>query len=152
MDAIYPGTFNLGKLKWGAKFDYEYVENYKVLQNAFDKNGIKKHIDVDKLVKAKYQDNLEFCQWIKRYFDLNYSGEPYNALQRRKGQDIFYILGGNKVGAPPKKAVGGAGKTYVGKAAASNGAGASSGYGPPAGGVVKKSGGMGGGASSAEMK
>ena len=73
MDAIYPGTFNLSKVKWGAKFDYEYVENYKVLQNAFDKNGIKKHIDVscrwfsylfsqvDKLVKAKYQDNLEFC-------------------------------------------------------------------------------------------
>ena len=31
MDAIYPGTFNLSKVKWGAKFDYEYVENYKVL-------------------------------------------------------------------------------------------------------------------------
>eukprot|EP00355_Strombidium_rassoulzadegani_P006343 CAMPEP_0168614682 /NCGR_PEP_ID=MMETSP0449_2-20121227/4108_1 /TAXON_ID=1082188 /ORGANISM="Strombidium rassoulzadegani, Strain ras09" /LENGTH=94 /DNA_ID=CAMNT_0008655385 /DNA_START=48 /DNA_END=332 /DNA_ORIENTATION=+ len=54
MDAIYPQTFSLGKIKWGAKFDYEFVENYKVLQNAFDKNGIKKHIDVDKLVKAKY--------------------------------------------------------------------------------------------------
>ena len=86
MDAIYPGTFSLSKVKWGAKFDYEYMDNYKVLQNAFDKNGIKKHIDVDKLVKARYQDNLEFCQWIKRYFDLNYSGEPYNALERRKGQ------------------------------------------------------------------
>ena len=47
MDAIYPGSFNLSKVKWGAKFDYEYVENYKVLQNAFDKNGIKKHIDVN---------------------------------------------------------------------------------------------------------
>ena len=47
MDAIYPGTFNLSKVKWGAKFDYEYVENYKVLQSAFDKNGIKKHIDVN---------------------------------------------------------------------------------------------------------
>lgn len=47
MDAIYPGTFNLSKVKWGAKHDYEYVENYKVLQNAFDKNGIKKHIDVN---------------------------------------------------------------------------------------------------------
>lgn len=72
MDAIYPGTFNLSKVKWGAKFDYEFVENYKVLQSAFDKNGVKRHIEVsekcsnqilqvDKLVKAKYQDNLEFC-------------------------------------------------------------------------------------------
>jgi len=84
MDAIYPNSFSLAKVKWGAKFDYEYVENYKILQSAFDKNGIKKHIDVDKLVKAKYQDNLEFCQWLKRYFDLNYSGEPYDARARRK--------------------------------------------------------------------
>ena len=54
MDAIYPGTFNFSKVKWGAKHDYEYIENYKVLQNAFDKNGVKRYIDVDKLVKAKY--------------------------------------------------------------------------------------------------
>ena len=47
MDAIYPGSFSISKVKWGAKFDYEFVENYKVLQNAFDKNGIKKHIDVN---------------------------------------------------------------------------------------------------------
>ncbi len=100
MDCIFPNSFNLGKVKWGAKHEYEYVENYKVLQNAFDKNGIKRHIDVDKLVKAKYQDNLEFCQWLKRYFDLNYSGEPYDARGRRKGQDLFYIMGGNKVAAP----------------------------------------------------
>ena len=118
MDAIYPGSFNLSKVKWGAKFDYEFVENYKVLQSAFDKNGIKKHIEVDKLVKAKYQDNLEFCQWIKRYFDLNYSGEPYNALQRRKGANIYYIMGGNKVAPPQQKQAamsGGTGKTYSGK-------------------------------------
>jgi len=31
MDAIYPGTFNLSKVKWTAKFDYEFVDNYKVL-------------------------------------------------------------------------------------------------------------------------
>jgi RP/EB family microtubule-associated protein len=48
MDAIYPNTFSLAKVKWGAKFDYEFVENYKILQNAFDKNGVKKHIDVRK--------------------------------------------------------------------------------------------------------
>ena len=102
MDAIYPGTFSIAKVKFGAKFDYEFVENYKVLQNAFDKNGVKRHIEVDKLVKAKYQDNLEFCQWIKRYFDLNYSGQPYNGAERRKGQPFFYIMGGNKV-APPTK-------------------------------------------------
>jgi RP/EB family microtubule-associated protein len=147
MDAIYPGSFNLSKVKWGAKFDYEFVENYKVLQSSFDKNGIKKHIEVDKLVKAKYQDNLEFCQWIKRYFDLNYSGEPYNALQRRKGNNIFYIMGGNKVAPPSHKQAAmnaGSGKTYSGKPS-----GASSGsVGVPA--ARKFGGGGGDGGASAE--
>jgi RP/EB family microtubule-associated protein len=56
---------------------------------------------------------------------LNYSGEPYNALERRKGCDLFYIMGGNKV-APPKKAgtagisgpSGSTGKVYTGKSGA----------------------------------
>lgn len=30
-------------------------------------------------------------QWLKRYFDLNYNGEPYDAVGRRKGQDFYYI-------------------------------------------------------------
>ncbi len=85
LDALYPGTVQVGKIKWNAKHDYEYVENYKVLQQAFAKNDIKRHIEVDKLTKAKYQDNLEFCQWLKRYFDINYNGQPYDALARRKG-------------------------------------------------------------------
>ena len=50
----------MSKVKWNAKHDYEFVENFKVLQQGFAKNDMKKHIDVDKLIKAKYQDNLEF--------------------------------------------------------------------------------------------
>lgn len=49
MDAIYPGTFQFSRVKWGAKHEYEFVENYKVLQNAFDKNSVKRHVDVAKL-------------------------------------------------------------------------------------------------------
>mmetsp|Transcript_96401 Transcript_96401/g.132721 ORF Transcript_96401/g.132721 Transcript_96401/m.132721 type:complete len:120 (+) Transcript_96401:348-707(+) len=39
---------------------------------------------------------------MKRYFDLNYNGEPYDAVTRRKNQDLFYILGAGKVAPPPK--------------------------------------------------
>jgi RP/EB family microtubule-associated protein len=52
------------------------------------------------LVKAKYQDNLEFLQWMKKFFEINYNGEPYDALAKRKGQDLFYIMGGDKVAKP----------------------------------------------------
>jgi RP/EB family microtubule-associated protein len=41
---------------------------------------------VPKLCRAKPLDNLEFLQWIKRYFDLHYGGHEYNALERRGGK------------------------------------------------------------------
>jgi RP/EB family microtubule-associated protein len=44
-------------------------------------------------MKAKYQDNLEMLQWIKKFFDLNYSGAPYDAVARRKGANL-YLIGG----------------------------------------------------------
>ena len=39
-------------------------------------------------------------QWLKRYFDINYNGEPYDAVGRRKGADFFY-LGGTGVTHKP---------------------------------------------------
>ena len=37
------------------------------------------------MAKAKYQDNLEFAQWLKRYHDLNCGdrGNNYQARERR---------------------------------------------------------------------
>ena len=46
---------------------------------------------------------------MKSYFDKNYNGEPYDALARRKNQDLVLILGGGKVQAPVKKSAGAVG-------------------------------------------
>ncbi len=59
----------MSRVNWGAKSSHEYVANYKLLQNAFNKHNIQRHVDVDKLIRGKYQDNLEFCQWLKAFFD-----------------------------------------------------------------------------------
>lgn len=40
IDSIYPGSFAFAKVKWNAKHEFEFVNNYKVLQQAFSKNGI----------------------------------------------------------------------------------------------------------------
>jgi RP/EB family microtubule-associated protein len=93
MDKLYPGTFNFGAVKWGAKNDFEYMDNYKVLNNAFVKNGVKKNLEVDKLVKCRLLDNTEMCQWIKKYFELHYGGHDYDPIGRRKGQEMHYIGG-----------------------------------------------------------
>jgi hypothetical protein len=36
-------------------------------------------IPVDRLVKGRFQDNFEFIQWFKKFFDANYDGRPYDA-------------------------------------------------------------------------
>jgi len=85
MDAIYPGKVSLQKVKFDAKTEYDFINNFNVLQEVFTKVGIDKKIDVPKLVQGKFQDNLEFLQWMKRYFDLHYNAEEntYDAVGRR---------------------------------------------------------------------
>lgn len=44
-------------------------------------------VPIDKLVKGRFQDNFEFLQWFKKFFDANYSRtEPYDALAMRGGE------------------------------------------------------------------
>ncbi len=63
------------KVNWNAKYEYDSLNNYKLLQQAFNKLDISKPVDCENLGKAKPQDNLEFLQWLKVYFDKNYKGE-----------------------------------------------------------------------------
>jgi RP/EB family microtubule-associated protein len=42
-------------------------------------------IPVERLVKCRFQDNLEFLQWVKKYWDTYFPGGNYDALTRRKG-------------------------------------------------------------------
>lgn len=65
------------------------MSNYKLLQAAFTKNNVSRHVDVDKLIRAKYQDNLEFCQWLKAFFDMSGAdgGDGYDPVAvRAKGK------------------------------------------------------------------
>ena len=44
-------------------------------------------VPIDRLVKGRFQDNFEFLQWFKKFFDANNSGtEPYDALAMRGGE------------------------------------------------------------------
>ncbi|GAA5986970.1 hypothetical protein JCM11641_002271 [Rhodosporidiobolus odoratus] len=84
LDTIF-GDVPMSKVKMNAKQEYEYLSNFRVLQNSFKAHGIDKPIPVDRLVKCKMQDNLEFLQWLKKYWDLNYPGGEYDAVGRRGG-------------------------------------------------------------------
>ncbi len=113
------------QVDFNAKNDYEYINNYKILQAAFTKLGIDKvgvrnppatwlsvrdpppatwlscclfkalldtnvccfvqHVEVNKLIRARPLDNIEFMQWLKSYFDSHSNGQNlnYDAAARR---------------------------------------------------------------------
>lgn len=84
MDAAFPGQIPLSKANFNAQYDYEFSSNFKILQTHLVKIKCDKVVPTDRLTKAKYQDNLEFMQWMKRFFEMQFSGEPYDAKARRK--------------------------------------------------------------------
>ena len=76
----------MSRVKFNANTDYAYLENFKILSNTFRKHAIDRPLPVADLIKCKMQDNLEFLQWTKKYWDQYYPGGDYDALARRKGQ------------------------------------------------------------------
>ena len=100
----------MSKVDFSCRDSYEFVKNYKLLQACFTKNSINKvygdstgfyselqQIDVERLIRGKYQDNFEFMQWLKWFFDTHYNfdGPEYDAVGRRSrskgGRGIFQI-------------------------------------------------------------
>jgi RP/EB family microtubule-associated protein len=111
-ELIFPGSIPLSRVNWESKSDYEHIQNYKLLQVAFTKHRVQRHVDVDKLIRAKYQDNLEFCQWLKAFYDqsgvFREDYDPAAARARGKGGVKFNSLwsssGGSSKAPPPPKA------------------------------------------------
>jgi RP/EB family microtubule-associated protein len=83
IDAIHPGKVPMSKLKWAAKTEPDYIHNFKVLQQALNSLNVTRAVDVQKLVRGKYQDNLEMLQWFHCYYDRNGPAADYDPVRRR---------------------------------------------------------------------
>lgn len=102
--------------------------------DAFTRHQVDRIINVEQLIKCKMQDNLEFLQWTKRYWDQYYPGGDYDAVGRRRASG----------GAPPAASVSRA------SAGTARRAGGSTPSGGPRVGGAKSS--IGGGAASAALQ
>lgn len=85
MDSIY-GDIPMHRVKFNATAEYEFSTNFKVLQSCFTRHKIEKTVYVEKLVRCRFQDNLEFLQWIKRFWAQNKDESEYDAEARRKNR------------------------------------------------------------------
>lgn len=102
LDSIYEDV-PMSKVNFDSKNEYEHLNNMKVLQLAFNKHGITKKIQVERLVKCRLQDNLELLQWFKKYWseNKNFNAE-YNPVLRRKAKRVVSSRASSGNGmAPP---------------------------------------------------
>jgi microtubule-associated protein, RP/EB family len=130
----------MSRVKFNATSEYQYLENFKLLSNAFRKHHVDRPIPVEMLIKCKMQDNLEFLQWSKRYWDQYYPGGDYDALARRKGQGGVGGVGTPTAAPAAARSSGGAARRPVGGTAA----------GAPR--TTSRQAGAGGGAASAVLQ
>ena len=92
----------MSKVKFNVNTEYLYLQNFKVLQSTthlaqcrsyqgsnlldtFTRHNVDRPIPVEALIKCRMQDNLEFLQWTKRFWDQYFPGGEYDAIARRKG-------------------------------------------------------------------
>ncbi|XP_012274723.1 microtubule-associated protein RP/EB family member 1 isoform X5 [Orussus abietinus] len=89
MDMLFPGSVPLKRVKFRTNLEHEYIQNFKILQGGFKKMNVDKIVPIDRLVKGRFQDNFEFLQWFKKFFDANYVLErEYDALAMRGGEPM----------------------------------------------------------------
>merc|ERR550532_3904810 len=104
---LFPGSISLKKVKFATQLEHEFIQNFKILQNSFKKMNVDKVVPVEKLIKGRFQDNFEFLQWFKKFFDANYDGVEYEAYDARGGVSLG--AGGQEGRAGAGGAGGGAG-------------------------------------------
>lgn len=114
MDMLFPHSIQLKKIKFKTKLEHEYIQNFKLLQAAFKKVNVDKIVAVDKLVKGRFQDNFEFIQWFKKFFDANYGGQEYDAVTMRGGSEMAGPGGLQSVSRMPVKTTNGTSGTHLG--------------------------------------
>ncbi|KAH8261558.1 hypothetical protein KR044_011181 [Drosophila immigrans] len=74
MEMIFPNCINLKRVKMLAKLEHESFHNMKLFQGALTRLKLDKTIPVDRLIKGRFQDNFEFLQWFKKFFDSQAPG------------------------------------------------------------------------------
>ncbi|KAL6743692.1 hypothetical protein Aduo_016708 [Ancylostoma duodenale] len=99
-DFLFPGSIPLKKVKWNSHLELDWLGNWKIVQTSWKTLGVEKVVPVDRLIKGKFQDNFEFLQWFKKFFDANYDGHEYNPLDARGGEPLPAETAPGKPSAP----------------------------------------------------
>ncbi|XP_058618306.1 DNA (cytosine-5-)-methyltransferase 3 beta, duplicate b.2 isoform X1 [Onychostoma macrolepis] len=81
MHIIHPGSVDINKVKFTAKENADILDNYNLLQEAFNKAHIKKELELKLLVNGDTLKTLDLLSWFKDLYDLNFAKQKYNTQE-----------------------------------------------------------------------
>merc|ERR1719250_65130 len=102
---LWPEKVIIKKVKFDAKLEHAFIENWKVLQESFKRLQIAKEVPIQRLVKGRFQDNFEFLQWFYKFYTINDSGrsEDYDPVAVRGNTGGGTGITKSPVKRPPTK-------------------------------------------------
>lgn len=90
MDILFPGSVPLKRVKYCTNLEHDFLNNLKIFQNTLVAMQVEKTVPIDRLIKGRFQDNFEFLQWFKKFFDANYDGKEYDPVGVRNHHPMAY--------------------------------------------------------------
>ncbi|XP_022226076.1 microtubule-associated protein RP/EB family member 1 [Drosophila obscura] len=111
MELIFPSCINLKRVKMSAKLEHECLHNLKLFQGAFTRLKLDKTVPIDRLIKGRFQDNFEFLQWFKKFFDSQAPGlenikSAANAPIPKPIKPRVFVKGQVRTVSPPSSDIG----------------------------------------------
>jgi RP/EB family microtubule-associated protein len=81
-NALFPNIINIQRIQKNPNSEFQILNNYKLLQSGFSKVKISRDVNVERLIKCRLQDNLEFLQWFGKLWcenNKNFSFSSYSS-------------------------------------------------------------------------
>ncbi|XP_078112108.1 uncharacterized protein LOC144521415 [Sander vitreus] len=96
---------DLSRVRFQSNDMVDIIHNYSLLQAAFRKLGVLRHIPVKDLMERNSKVAVTFLHWFKVFFDRNNNkGREYHALEARGGQSMVPAdSDGHSSQTPPQK-------------------------------------------------
>jgi RP/EB family microtubule-associated protein len=105
LDSLFTDEFPLRRVSFKAKAEHESLKNYKLIQEFFMRKGIAKTVDIEKMMKGRPMDNLEFLQWLRGFYDEHQQGPvTYDAASRRKNCGLVVPASSSRLAAGGQRA------------------------------------------------
>lgn len=119
MDVLFPSCVPMKRVKFCTNVEHDFLNNLRIFQNALVQLKVDRSVPIERLAKGRFQDNFEFLQWFKKFFDANYDGKVYDPQAARNNMPMGY--GTPSTLRPSQKFNTGAGTAPAMKRTVSNG-------------------------------